>query len=42
MGVIWVYGVLWVYLLFRFLTDPKLEISIRDYVGVKIYGLGVV
>ena len=36
-GVIWVYGVIRVYLLFRFKTDRKLKISIRDSVGVKIY-----
>ena len=36
-GVIWVYVVIWVYLLFRFKTDRKLKISIHDSVGVKIY-----
>ena len=33
----WVCGVIWVYLFFRFLTDLKLKISIHDFMGVKIY-----
>ena len=37
MGVIWAYGVIWVYLLFRFKTDRKLKISIHASVGVEIY-----
>ena len=35
--MIWVYGVIWVYLLFRFKTDRKLKISIHDSMGVEIY-----
>ena len=37
MGVIWVYRVIWVYLLFRFLSDRKLKFSIHNSVGVEIY-----
>ena len=37
MGVIWVYGVIWVNFIFRFQSDRKLRISIRDFMGVEIY-----
>ena len=37
MGVIWVYGVIWLYLLFRFLSDRKLKFSIHDSAGVEVY-----
>ena len=30
-------GVIWIYLLFRFLTDHKFKILIHDSMGVKIY-----